>query len=117
MKRFIAAVGFCSISGCAHLLGPLPSRSPPIYAGLTVRPVPGQTLFELIFAIDKVPLNSPEFRVYIAQGWHTVTYDCPSDTSIAAHQELRFKFDAGQRYEIVCNRKDEQLVGEVRLVP
>ena len=77
------------------------------YASLSIRDAHGKPLDELdgLWYVDKYRFKERQNHIYIAQGQHSVGYQCPGWTSWDDFASVVYRFEAGKSYEVVCEEK------------
>lgn len=104
MLRIVVALGISSIAGCAG--NPIISASPQS-AELVLQESQEEkppNRVGGIFVIDgqAVP-DAQHFGVWVSPGSHKVKFLCPGWMFIDGYPAIRHRFEAGRRYELICD--------------
>ncbi len=116
--RSLLILTLATLSGCAAVI-PVSVTSSPNTASLSLRDAAGRPFGESdgIWRVDEYRFKTPRTHVYISSGKHSVAYQCPHAMSWDDWVSLQHEFEAGRRYEMVCEPKGDIVEAVVHLVP
>jgi len=104
MLRVALALGISLIAGCA--VNPIMSGSPQA-AEIVLRESQEEQPTNRVggmFVIGGQPVpDNQHFGVWVSPGSHKVEFLCPGWMFIDGYPAVRHRFEAGRRYELVCD--------------
>ena len=109
--RFPSVLIVVFLTGCATFSPAVSSGPSPRYATLSFSRVRDLPFYEFdgLWYVDKYRFKTHREVIYVAEGERTIGYQCQGKLSADDWPSLRFQFERGKTYDLVCEIKEGQL--------